>query len=189
MTEEYGSVGLLFSDFTKLFQDDSTYYMTVRTVWVWLHHVWTKILYEKRSHPFLVACGYDWTKAENLHIIRKLPHLCPLTAIERGSKYFLKHYFHKINCFTICKLCSVLCSKSICLFRTVVSIYEVHYCSSCISTIFDKLMKLSAFSGAGISRKWLFTVNCFIWMSALHVMWIKMGVCAGARVQSDSTGC
>lgn len=104
MTEEYGSVGLLFSDFTKLFQDDSTYYMTVRTVWVWLHHVWTKILYEKRPHPFLVACGCDWTKAENLHIIRKLPHLCPLTAIERGSKYFLKQYFHKINCFTICKL-------------------------------------------------------------------------------------
>lgn len=65
------------------------------------------------------------------------------------------------------------------------SIYEVRYRWSRISTISDKPMKLSAFSGARISRKWLFTVNCFIWTSALDVMWIKMGVCAGARVQSD----
>lgn len=46
-------------------------------------------------------------------------------------------------------------------------------------------MKLSAFGGARIRREWLFTVNCLIGMPALDVMWIKMGVCAGARVQSD----
>lgn len=46
-------------------------------------------------------------------------------------------------------------------------------------------MELSAFSGARIRLEWLFTLNCLIGKLALDVMWIKMGVCAGARVQSD----
>lgn len=46
-------------------------------------------------------------------------------------------------------------------------------------------MELSAFSGARIRLEWLFTLNCLVGKLALDVMWIEMGVCAGARVQSD----